>query len=394
MKSFRTILPLLAVSFFMSGCYTQLQSLDVLDGRDGYNRQSEYYAWNDNESAQEGDNWYEREQTAKEYIPVEEEEVYENLDLYYKDYEKEQWYSENNLTDVYWSGYDDGYDDARDDYTSKYYSYRYLNYHPRRHHFSAFAYSRHYQLRNMFEFSFANFSYHAVTDPFYWSTPWYNPYYDNYGYYGYYGNYFIINNYHGNYTSRYTKKRDYRVRSNGLTNANNTRNRANSSTLRSRNDSGSSTYSKGSRTTGTSNVTRTRTSTTTGRSSGSSTVGKSRSSSSSSSSTKRSTGRTGTKVNTDNSSKRSSGTVSRTNTNRSSGTTTRTTTTRRSTPVTRTTTSPTRSTTKSTSTKRSGTTRSTVKRSSTPSSTSRSTVKRSSSSPTSKKKSSSTKKRN
>ena len=120
-KPNHSLLALLSVSFLFAGCYTQFSTVDrysLADERRGTG--SDYYAWDGTEEAEEGYNWSDESQTAKAYTPpVEEEEQGqgEEIEIYFKDTEKEQWYKDNYLVGYeqgYGDGYEDGYSDRND----------------------------------------------------------------------------------------------------------------------------------------------------------------------------------------------------------------------------------------------------------------------------------------
>ena len=105
---------LITISMFFTGCYTQFSSIDRYSDS---NRNSKYYSWNDEELSEAGYYWDDEEQTAKPYSyssqTLEEENVLaEESGLYYKDYDAEKWYQDNNFEGVYWDGYDEGFDDG------------------------------------------------------------------------------------------------------------------------------------------------------------------------------------------------------------------------------------------------------------------------------------------
>ncbi|MEO9886453.1 MAG: hypothetical protein ABJG33_12540, partial [Balneola sp.] len=106
---------LVTISIFLSGCYTQFSSFDKYSSDS--DRNSKYYSWNDDELSEAGYYWDDEEQTAKPYSyssEIEDDEYLtaEETGLYYKDYEVEQWYKDNNFEGVYWNGYDEGFEDG------------------------------------------------------------------------------------------------------------------------------------------------------------------------------------------------------------------------------------------------------------------------------------------
>lgn len=337
MKNSRYFTPVILLTslFLFTGCYTQLRSLDMFGDDDFYSRRDSYYAWDAYEDAREGENIYAREQTAKEYVQQEADAG--EYGLYYKDYEAENWYRENDLNDAYRSGYDKGYDygymDARDDFYAR--EYRYFNYYPQRYFWAypSLSYVRYYDPWFYDPWFYDSWFTLRVGfgSPFYrnyayLSYPGYYPYYGYYSsYYGYgygFGNVFIVNNYgRGN-----SANRTYGIRGSGITNVSRTGTSSSSGIVRSRTNtstpstSTTSGYSKGARSAGTTGTVRPRQSTgTTTRSTGrtgTGTINNTARTGSGSTGTVRSTGRSGS---SSTSGSRSTGSVSRTRTGSSSG---------------------------------------------------------------------------
>ncbi|MTI89370.1 MAG: hypothetical protein FH748_15545 [Balneolaceae bacterium] len=112
---------LLLILFFFTGCYTQFQSTNQFPLDDRY---SDYYAWDGFEEGEEYTDGYASESYNKEVNSIMAQRELEESGVYYKDYETEQWYSQNYVDQTYWEGYDDGYYDGYDDAILEYDHYR------------------------------------------------------------------------------------------------------------------------------------------------------------------------------------------------------------------------------------------------------------------------------
>ena len=245
---------IITTSLFLSGCYTQFSSIDRYSSDS--NRNSKYYSWNDDELSEAGYYWDDEEQTAKpySYSSQTQDDDYvsaEEAGLYYKDYDAEQWYKDNNFEGVYWDGYDEGFEDGYQEgyydgyddgsWDSEYY-YTHLRYGWVR------IYGHHWyydwNLRHNSYYTFGagfglgwdvysnhyGFGYHR---PYYYTAWGYgHPYYLNYGFYSNHYYYGYTNNYYYNNSRRNSRNYSYGPRSSGLTQKNDNRTRG--SSLRSR----------------------------------------------------------------------------------------------------------------------------------------------------------------
>lgn len=296
-SKFTIHISLIITSLFLTGCYTQFQTIERFPISDKYEN---YYIWDDYEAKKyaAAKNPEEVEQYVEELHELEEAEIY------FKSFEAERWYRENLAHKIYWSGFDYGYDQGYEQ--AMYDQYAYLNswYRP-----NVFSYYYHRPFFNRgYLMSLSMFGPHYAFNSFYFD-PWFYGY-DIYPYYGYpyyggwgysvYAPYVVIYNDYNRNTNYRRNAEIYRKgpRQNGLTNSRsgNTYNNG-KSTYRTRSSStigktgrststrsGAVTRSGGSSSTGKGTVGRTRS---TGRSGSSGNVGKS----SSGSGTGRSTGR-------------------------------------------------------------------------------------------------------
>ena len=157
---------LITFSFILSGCYTQLQSLDY--SKPTYRNHS----WDSypNSNSPEDlivSNAHDSTYNDEEYVT--EEDLQEN-GIFYKNYEIADWYEDNYADKIYWEGYNDGfeegysdgYSDAIDDYwDDHFYSLRYTRY----------KYNRigwHFGWRSYLAFSY---------NPYYYNDFYWNGYY-------------------------------------------------------------------------------------------------------------------------------------------------------------------------------------------------------------------------
>ncbi|MCR9132427.1 MAG: hypothetical protein NXI08_07630 [bacterium] len=295
---FLPTISLIVSSFLLSGCYTQLQSLDYSERASNRGIQSEYYSWNsdnENRKAKSGATNYSSNSTAiVSELKEEETDKVEIGEIYYKDYETAQWYEDNYADRLYWNGYDegfsdgysegreDGYDEGYEDATHRYwdahfYSLRSLT---RRGYFRS---SFHFSWRNHLAFSYYPYYYFDYYHRFNWAgyrypyggwvffdDPFYDPFYDPffYGGWGYhhrpYRNYVVFYN---DYHKEVNRSRSGRIydgpRSTGLLSRGNGGNDASVTRSRSGDNSIRSKTTGRTRTSGITNTNRTRGSETT-----------------------------------------------------------------------------------------------------------------------------------
>lgn len=190
---------LASLSIFLTGCYTQLQNLDYSEPRRGIH--ADYYTWEDSPSTRKVSDNYTTSDTErveasaatrapeKDYTNVQEEDSLANspaIDVYYKDYETEQWYDDHYVNEMYWKGYDDGfadgYDEAYDDFwweTRGFYSLR-------RPHYRNFRYQwmGYYGYQWGFGFNYHHDMYWAGFRYPHWN--YIDPWYDSFWGWGYY----------------------------------------------------------------------------------------------------------------------------------------------------------------------------------------------------------------
>jgi hypothetical protein len=234
---------LASLSLFLTGCYSQLQSLDYSSPTNrGIHK--DYYSWGSSANDITSEE-IEAPATAKASNSIKEteedfvsEEELDETGIYYKDYEAAEWYSDNYADKIYWDGYDDGFNDGYEEgiedasyhyWDAHFYSLRTLH----KRGYSRFGFN--YSWKGHLAFSYYPYYYN---DPFwygfnssyyYWSgfryPTWgfYDPFF--YGGWGYYGrpyrNYVVVyNDYH-----RVTRSRSGRhydgPRSTGLASRNN-----------------------------------------------------------------------------------------------------------------------------------------------------------------------------
>lgn len=220
---------LLVLPFLLTGCYTQFQTTDRFalekDRYSDYYGSEDYVDRNDNRAGQEASYQTEEERD------LEEEYILEELGIYYKDYETEQWYKDHYADRYYWKGYDDGFDDGyykgyrnayRDSYVFGYTPWEFNSWWYRHNvwlgfHFNGPSYM------NIGSYWYAHYpSYYGYYSyPFYsgWGYHWNYPYYNNVYVYNYYTR-----------SQKYRRDADlYRKgpRSSGLVNRSDVRSRSN-----------------------------------------------------------------------------------------------------------------------------------------------------------------------
>lgn len=274
-RKFLSGLSLILSSFLLTGCYTQLQSMDYTERAGKRGIHNDYYSWNsDREVAKESASAPANGQsiTASEVVedPTMEVEVGE---IHYKDYETAQWYEDNFADRLYWNGYDegfeDGYEEGREDgyedatyeyWDAHFYSLRTL---VRRGYFHS---SFHYSWSNHLAFSYYPYYYYDYYwDSFrypiggwgYFNDPFYDPFF--YGGWGYhhspYRNYIVVyNDYHQNVNRSRSGRHINGPRSTGLVSRGNGDSDA---TIRSRGITGNTIRSKTTGRTRTSGITST-----------------------------------------------------------------------------------------------------------------------------------------
>ena len=187
-----TRLLLLFIPLLFTGCYTQFQTYDRYPLEN--DRYAGYYSWDRFEDAngEESSAYY--NQGDEEYL--DEQLSLEEDDIFYKDYETEQWYKENYANKLYWSGYEEGFDDGYEKgYTDAVDDYYFYGYKP-------WAYSSWY--RNHYAPYYSRGFHNSYWVGFGFGHGYYSyPYYGWGGYYDYWGWYyphsttiFVYNDYH------------------------------------------------------------------------------------------------------------------------------------------------------------------------------------------------------
>ncbi len=255
-------LSLILSSFLLTGCYTQLQSMEYTERAGKRGIHNDYYSWNsDSEVAKKSESAPVNSQsiTASEVIEEPSMDV-EVGEFYYKDYETAEWYKDNYADRIYWNGYDegfeDGYKEGRDDgydeatyeyWDAHFYSLRTLM---RRSYFHS---SFHYSWRGHLAFSYYPYYYYN----YYWDSfrypiggwaiyddPFYSPFF--FGGWGFhhphYRNYIVFyNDYHQTVNRSRSGRHISGPRSTGLVSRGNGNSDA---TIRSRGTTGNTIRSK------------------------------------------------------------------------------------------------------------------------------------------------------
>ena len=234
-RNFISGLSLILSAFLLTGCYTQLQSMDYTDRASKRGIHNDYYSWNsDREVAKQSTSAPTSGQsvTASEEVEDPSMEV-EVGEIHYKDYETAQWYEDNYADRIYWDGYDDGFEDgyeegiedgyeiAHDDFWSRYYyNVPLRTLHFRNHYrwgvgFGLYNHSWSFGFNNYYnDYYWAGFRY-----PHWGYDPFWDPYY--YGGWGYrhspYRNYIVVyNDYHQSINRSRSGKHINGPRSTGL----------------------------------------------------------------------------------------------------------------------------------------------------------------------------------
>ena len=182
---------LITLSFFLSGCYTQLRSLDhskptyrntSWNSYPKSNSSKDLTVSNANDSSS-GDDEY-----------VTDESIQEN-GIFYKDYEIADWYENNYADKIYWDGYNDGFDEGYNDAISDYWDDHFYSLRCSRYRYNRIGW--HFGWRSYLAFSYNPYHFNDLYWNGYYSAGYWvgfrypiwgydDPYY--YGGWGYYGN--------------------------------------------------------------------------------------------------------------------------------------------------------------------------------------------------------------
>ncbi len=274
--------------FFLTGCYTQLQTLDYATSANNRGIHRDYNSWGDNNiDRSSGEAESSPKTTSTKVVPnkteadgaLTEDELIAS-GIYYKDYASAEWYAENYADKVYWEGYEDGYDDGFDE-AEEIASYHYWDAHfyslKRLHHRRFNHFSLNYAWRGHIAFSYYPYYYNDYywygynASYYYWSgyrypiwgfhDPFWDPwFYADFGY-GYYGSQYrpyiaVYNDYHRTTRSRSGRHYDG-PRSTGLVSLGN--GNQNAGVTRNRGDDSIQSKNSGRTVAGVTNTGRTRT---------------------------------------------------------------------------------------------------------------------------------------